>query len=708
MAKSASIALARGPAYSVRATAWIIVAAFLAAYAGLHLLPIPERTITVASDFAYLVPPAFAMIASVVAARATRGKERRWWRMLSVSMGAFLAGELYWALYQVFVNIDGPPKVSPSDIAYLLAYAALIPVAILMTETKEIPALSRVRHAIDLAAMTLWAVVIAYLFIALPLAPGGDVFAVETWPYVLYFCADVGLLLYLLAFSRSRWSQWQWMVAGALVAFALGDASYAFLAGAYATTHQLAGLLDLTWLAGYALVGIAGVHRLSTSGRETPGHATANETELPHWPGFAVQLLALLGIPYCLQLLTRWDGPRSGFVLVATSATALGALIVGRSVVLSVENRRLTTTAITDPLTELFNHRHFHDTARTEVARAARSLKPLSLAVLDIDEFDAVNAEFGHAFGDRVLRSASKALSDNVRTGDLVFRTGGDGFAVLMPETDAVAAFGICARLQDRLSAAGQGVRISASCGIAVFPDHAEDSENLIREADGALYWAQRNPDGRPVIYDPETVDVHGPREHLAFIEEQSHSRMVEVLAAAVDARDPYTQFHSRNVALLVVRLAETIGLEPARIRLLEAAAMLHDVGKIGVPDDILRKSGPLTSEEFLRIREHPALGARILEASTRPELLPWIAAHHERWDGSGYPNGLAGERIPIEARILALCDSFDAMVSDRPYRSAMDRCAALAEIERNGGTQFDPSLTPAFHRFVVEEYGPC
>jgi putative nucleotidyltransferase with HDIG domain len=209
--------------------------------------------------------------------------------------------------------------------------------------------------------------------------------------------------------------------------------------------------------------------------------------------------------------------------------------------------------------------------------------------------------------------------------------------------------------------------------------------------------WAKSRGGDRAVVFDPQVVDVLDSREHISFLERSLHTQMVEVLAAAVDARDPYTQFHSRNVAAHAEVLARGAGLSEEHVRLVHSAGLLHDVGKIGIPDDILRKTSRLDDEEFERIREHPSLGVRILQASARQEILPWIAAHHERWDGRGYPEALTADRIPFEARILAVCDSFDAMTTDRPYRPALELSEAVAELETNAGTQFDPELVALF-----------
>jgi len=180
----------------------------------------------------------------------------------------------------------------------------------------------------------------------------------------------------------------------------------------------------------------------------------------------------------------------------------------------------------------------------------------------------------------------------------------------------------------------------------------------------------------------------------------------VEWLARAVDARDPYTQFHSANVAALVEQLAPVAGLGEEHAAVLVAAATLHDVGKIGIPDAVLRKPDRLDAEEYEIIKQHPALGAKILAASTRPEMLPWILEHHECWDGSGYPSGLVGEEISLEARILAVCDAYDAITTERPYRAAATPQQAIAELQSCAGTQFDPRIVELFTPLITSRKG--
>ncbi len=257
----------------------------------------------------------------------------------------------------------------------------------------------------------------------------------------------------------------------------------------------------------------------------------------------------------------------------------------------------------------------------------------------------------------------------------------------------------MCERVLDSLREGWEalGWPVTASLGLAVYPDDSDEKEDLLRKADGAQYWAKYHGKNQVVRFDAEVVEALDAEERIRRVEERSHVATVRALAAAVDARDPLTRGHSRNVARLAVSFATALALDAEKVKLLEVAAILHDIGKIGISDHVLKKKGPLTDDERAHIEEHPRLGQRILSSTNIPEILPWALSHHERWDGTGYPQGLAGEDIPFEARILALCDAFDSMTSERPYHHAMTATEALQEIYFCAGTQFDPSLADRF-----------
>jgi len=430
------------------------------------------------------------------------------------------------------------------------------------------------------------------------------------------------------------------------------------------------------------------------------------DMDLPHWPGTAAMIAALLGIPVLM-----WSAPYMEDDVVRASVSICAALlviaVVVRSSLISYENQRLAAQATIDPLTGLLNQRSFKDRIAAELAESERLGTDLSVCIFDIDDMDMFNTARGYRLGDERLQSFAAVLRHAPGDDFPAFRIGADDFALLMPGQNAVQAEENCLRVAAALRAntrdALQGMTFSA--GIASYPLHTKDSDELVRYAAGSAYWATSLGGDRIVMFDPAVVSAFDGRELKESIEAASQSRLVEALAAAVDARDPYTRYHSMNVAELSCALGRALGLDDERIMMLHAASLLHDIGKIGIPDAVLRKPTDLTDEEFTLIREHPTLGVRIIGSAIDPEMLSWIEGHHERWDGTGYPNRIAADGIPLEARVMTLCDAYDAMTSDRPYRIASSITEAIDELRRCAGTQFDPQLVPVFEEMLMKQW---
>ncbi|MFN8120839.1 MAG: diguanylate cyclase [Thermoleophilia bacterium] len=379
--------------------------------------------------------------------------------------------------------------------------------------------------------------------------------------------------------------------------------------------------------------------------------------------------------------------------LVRVSATL--ALAVG-----SVESRRrLTREASCDPLTGLANHREFRDRLAREMARARAEGREVALALIDIDHFKAVNDGLGHQAGDGVLSEVARRIRAQAREHDVVARVGGEEFAWLMPGADGMAAFAAAerARLAVRGGRMGDVALVTVSAGVATSAD-TEDPDELMRLADTALYWSKENGRDLCCRWSPDLVTEAGDDDRDAGLARRKALAAIQALARAVDARDPYTLRHSERVAELTHRLAVAAGWDPARAVLLREAALLHDVGKVGVPDAVLLKPSPLTDEEFGRVREHAALGAQIVAGVLDPEQVAWVRAHHERFDGDGYPAGLAGGAIPEGARLMAVADAFDAMTTDRPYRPGCDAGAAVASCLLEAGGQLCPDAVVLLH----------
>ncbi|HET6691476.1 MAG TPA: diguanylate cyclase, partial [Miltoncostaeaceae bacterium] len=391
-------------------------------------------------------------------------------------------------------------------------------------------------------------------------------------------------------------------------------------------------------------------------------------------------------------------------LLVARSLAALASMALANARLHEQTLRSLADAerrAATDPLTGLANHRAFQERLAAEVQRAARHGRPLALAVMDLDHFKRVNDSHGHQVGDRVLVETGRILQAQARSDDLVARMGGEEFAWLMPETDAASAWEAADRARAAIAARPfedvGPVTISAGvCDLAA----AEEGERLFALADGALYYAKHR--GRDVVvrYSSDEVDVLSAEEHATRLERRQSMQSIRVLARVVDAKDRLTSRHSERVAGHALALATALGWHAARIARLHEAAMVHDVGKIGVPDFVLLKPGPLTADERLLMEAHAALGADIVAEVLDPEQVAWVRSHHERWSGGGYPDDLTGAAIPDGARVIAVADAWDVMTTERPYRrSPVGPDEALAECRRHAGDQFDPAVVAALAR---------
>ncbi len=352
--------------------------------------------------------------------------------------------------------------------------------------------------------------------------------------------------------------------------------------------------------------------------------------------------------------------------------------------------------AIRDPLTGLLNHRAFQERLGSELARARREGYEVALVALDVDHFKPINDRCGHAVGDEALRACAHTISASLRASDIAARVGGDEFMVAMHGTSVSEAEEVVARLRSALASITIGPTretLTISAGIAMYPRAAEYQADLMRFADGAMYWSKSRGRDRVSVYAPDSGEALSPEEKAEHAHRSSLIRTVHALARAVDAKDGYTHLHSQRVAFYAATLAVSLELDPERVEMVRTAGVLHDVGKIGIPDRILLKPGKLDEEEFGEMRRHSELGRDIIAGAGMSEIADWVCQLHERFDGHGYPFGTAGDDIPLESRILAVADALEAMTCPRVYRPAMLLEDALAELERSAGGQFDPHV---------------
>jgi len=390
--------------------------------------------------------------------------------------------------------------------------------------------------------------------------------------------------------------------------------------------------------------------------------------------------------------------------------------------------------AITDGLTGLYNHAHFYQRLAEEIERSKRYDRGFAVVIMDVDNFKQYNDSRGHQAGDEALHLIADCIRTGVRRSDIAFRYGGDEFVALLLNANSSRAQAVVNRINRRIAARLKEMDdpaapwLGLSAGVASFPEDATTVDELVKMADAALYNAKRLAWARGVTEEGQAIQPPAPSpgfvhetqtrvlstaaSSLATVLQDLGAcelapgldlRAIAAVGAASEIRDRYIRGHQERTALWAAALAEEMGLSAERVRNIRVAGLLHDLGKVTVNEHILNKPGKLTEEEFAKVRQHASRGAAIIvsEAETLQQLAPIVRHHHERFGGKGYPDGLTGEEIPIEARILAVADVFDAMTHERAYRKALSREEAIAELERSAGTQFDPAVVEAFLALV-------
>jgi len=412
--------------------------------------------------------------------------------------------------------------------------------------------------------------------------------------------------------------------------------------------------------------------------------------------------IAYVGLAYGGLLLAR---PPAGGT-PAWWIVGMGTLLVAAILIMTMRARaelliaRLYDAARTDPLTGLSNRRGFRELLDLELERARRGDSELTVLVGDLDHFKEVNDRSGPQVGDAALRRVARVLSEHKRQIDSAARVGGEQFALILPNTSQDEAFVLAERLRCavRDEFAEESVPITTSFGLASYPEHGQTAASLLHAADEALYAAKDSGRDRTVRHSPVLSELSregggGARD----IEGERFLAVVLDLAEAIDLRFSGSARHSETVARYAELMARELGLPEPRVSRIRLAGMLHDIGKACVPDSILQKPGRLTDGEFAVIRRHPEMGAEILQHPTLADVRAWVGAHHERPDGRGYPLGVAGDALVLEARILAVADAYEAMTSDRSYRPSIGHTAARAELKRCAGSQFDQHVIHAF-----------
>ena len=461
--------------------------------------------------------------------------------------------------------------------------------------------------------------------------------------------------------------------------------------------------------------------RVGVSARDVLGSCALGATVAPAGPDEGREAASALKSPAVgseLAVVIRVGGDPWGAIWIASEQEeGLGeeaadrlerfAELASASITSADARAHLAQLALEDSLTGLANHRHFHERLRAEVARAQRHGRQLSVVLFDIDHFKDVNDVYGHHVGDVVLHETAERLAACARSGELVARIGGEQFGWILPEAGGLDAYQAAERarrlLQSRPMA--EGIRVTASAGVSDL-EHATSAGELMRFADGALFWAKAHGRDMTFRYSPDVVTELSAAEQLEHLRRTRTIVGIRALARAVDVKDHSTARHSERVAETATAIARVLGWDDHQLDDLHEAALVHDVGKIGVPDAILLKPSRLDPDEYREIMRHPRLSAEIVDDVLSEEQVAWVLGHHERFDGRGYPDGLAGSAVPLGARILAVADAWDVMTSERTYSAARSEHDALGEMRAEAGRQFCPTVVSALEAVIAERDG--
>ncbi len=355
-----------------------------------------------------------------------------------------------------------------------------------------------------------------------------------------------------------------------------------------------------------------------------------------------------------------------------------------------------------DPLTQLRNHRYFQEALAAELYRCSRTGEMTTIAIIDLDDFKAVNDTYGHQEGDAVLIRTAHAFQQTLRPYDLPARLGGEEFGVIFPSTSPEEAKVVMDRIMDVLATAGPNSTVQTfSGGIATFPIHAREQAMLYQLADSSAYAAKMNGKKHTVVFDPGKVSNVAEDDRVNTRERDSQLKAAKMLVQTVDTLEGMGSEHSENVGRISARIATELGYDDAFARQMYLCGLLHDVGKLGLEQSLMQKAGQLTPAEFEQVKRHPDLSAQIVMNAGLGDIAGWVRHHHEHFDGTGYPLGLAGQDIPLGSRIVLAAEAFDVMTSDRPYRQAMSLFDAMQELTRGAGSRFDPTVVDALVHLV-------
>ena len=693
----------------IRLVGWCGYAVLLGVTVAVRYSSLPSASKVQLGDLMlYLLPVAMACVLSLLLGAKTSDRERRLWFLIAGISACILASETYFTWYTTTVDPRGPPAPGLFQLLQVFAFILGIAAVVAMTSFKSAPVRSVMRFCLDVFAVMVVLAALCYRFFILPLFENLPAMAWQEIAALALYPAAGLTIVGFMAVGTSGWRTYRWRSWERLIAasFTLFGASLILTPVGYYQLKAAPDPQEAVWSTGalgfgYYVLFMAILYRFTTTRPSAGIEPWIFPGVEPKWaaslyPIGLAAMLPALGI----AALRMGDDPDS--IPLVITAVALAVTLVLRSWLRGSERVLHRRTAITDAETGLFNYRYLGERLANDVIYAREAGNPLGVVTVGLE------APTDASGGSRFAGMVADALKDTSPRGATICRTSVDSFVVVVNGLRAadtiVLAHSILEVSTRRLAASGLHAAISV--GVAIFPEHGADAEELLVSSSKAQSLSQAETVPDVVVYDVALAERPDPSSRLALARRRSRRSTTRALAAVVDARDPDTHRHSENVADLASALALVLDLPPERTHVLDLAAQMHDVGKIGIRDETLRAKGVLTSEQRQQVEEHAVLGERILAAARLDEILPAVRHHHERWDGAGYPDGLSGADIPLEARILAVCDSYESMTKPRTYEECLSVDDAIIEVERCAGSQFDPDIAAAFVRMIQQVHG--
>lgn len=669
---------------------------------------------TLIGDLAFIPLNLGAALLAWGAARrcGERRRLRSAWRLIAVGLLSYLLADLVQTYYEV--ALSAKPYPSFADPLYVLFYPLAV-VGLLRFPTARRSRAQHTQLIIDAATVAVGGAAAVWYVVLGPTAVSDTGSALQTFFSIAYPVGDLVLVVALASvllrqtIPSSRQALY-WLMGG-VGFFIAADLVYGWIGfhGSYSGGDPV----DSLWMVAIGVFAIgAAAQRAPVAGEAPPAAAARRASWIP-WLAvlvvFGLLADAMRGDPFFPDVSLLVCAVIAGALVAARQWSAQRELITTHGQ-LSRAHDELAALATTDPLTALPNHRALNAALEHELERSRRYGRPCAVLFLDIDHFKALNDACGHAAGDNALHELGVVAARALRGVDIIGRWGGEEFVALLPETGPEAAIEAAERLRAAIAAhifeVAGGAHLTCSVGAACYPDDGESRTALIDAADRAMYAAKALGRNQAIAAsDPVVAALDDHPENGSSRDEQGLLGAVEALALLVDVRDSYTGRHAQGVADMSRKLAVALGCDAGEARAIGLAGRLHDVGKVVVPDAILQKPGPLTHGEWDLVKRHPGVGAEVLgHIPSLRMIAPLVRSHHERWDGSGYPDGLAANAIPLGARVIGTADAYDAMITERPYRRALSTDDALDELRRCAGKQFDPAVVDQIARVIAAD----